>query len=259
MVIKILRRFGNVAVTLALLGVEFVSVLVLALVPMAIPVMIFFMMSFAAIALVNFTLDSLLEDFTSDTKTGNIRGRYYTFDNLGWLLAPLLAAWLLGTGGNNFTLVFLVVAAILVPVIILVALFFKNFRDPEYSQTSFWSGASEMIKDRDMRGIFVIDILIQSFYALMIIYTPIYLHNYIGFDWTTIGILFTIMLIPFVLVGIPEGFIADSGFGEKKPSPSDFSFVVSPLWQARFTETVRYSSGQYSSSSRASASRRRTS
>ncbi len=215
LVIKILRRFGNVAVTLALLGVEFISLLVLALVPMAVPVMVFFMTSFAAIALINFTLDALLEDFTSDKKTGNIRGRYYTFDNLGWLLAPLIAAWLLGASGNNFSLVFLVVAAILVPVIILVALFFKNFVDPEYSQASFWSGVSEMIKDRDMRGIFVIDILIQSFYALMIIYTPIYLHNYIGFDWTTIGILFTIMLIPFVFVGIPEGFIADSGFGER--------------------------------------------
>ena len=67
-----------------------------------------------------------------------------------------------------------------------------------------------------MRGVYIIDILIQAFYALMIIYTPIYLHNYIGFDWTTIGILFSVMLIPFVIVGIPEGFIADSGFGEKR-------------------------------------------
>ena len=106
-------------------------------------------------------------------------------------------------------------ALILVPVIILVAFYFRGFKDPEYSQVSFLRGISEMLRDRDMRGVFIIDILIQSFYALMIIYTPIYLHNTIGFDWTTIGVLFSIMLIPFVLVGVPEGFLADSGFGEK--------------------------------------------
>ena len=215
LVLKTLRRWGNVAVTLALLVAEFISLLVLAFVPVAFPVIAFFMASFAAIALINFTLDSLLEDFTNQTTTGNIRGRYYTFDNLGWLLAPLIAAWLLGSSGTNFSLVFLVCAAILVPVIILVAFSFRGFKDPEYSQTSFLRGISEMLKDRDMRGVYIIDVLIQSFYALMIIYTPIYLHNYIGFDWTTIGILFSVMLIPFVFVGIPEGFLADSGFGER--------------------------------------------
>lgn len=213
--ITVLRRFGNVTVTLALLIIEFISLLVLAFVPAAFPVMAFFMASFAAIALINFTLDSLLEDFTTDTRTGNIRGRYYTFDNLGWLLAPLIAAFLLGSNGTDFSLVFIVIAAILVPVIILVAFSFKGFKDPDYSQTSFLRGIADLIKDRDMRGVYMIDILIQSFYALMIIYTPIYLHNYIGFDWTTIGILFSVMLIPFVFVGIPEGFLADSGFGER--------------------------------------------
>ena len=214
-ILKILRRFGNVNVTLALLVAELISLLVLALVPAAFPVMAFFMVSFSAIALINFTLDALLEDFSTDTKTGNIRGRYYTFDNLGWVLAPLVAAWLLGTSGTDFRLVFLVVAAILVPVIILVAYSFRGFKDPEYSRTSFLIGIKDMLKDRDMRGVYIIDVLIQAFYALMIIYTPIYLHNTIGFDWTTIGILFSIMLIPFVFVGIPEGFLADSGFGEK--------------------------------------------
>ncbi len=214
-ILKALKRFGNVFVTLALLVAELISLLVLAFVPIAFPIIAFFIASFASIALINFTLDALLEDFSNQTTTGNIRGRYYTFDNLGWLLAPLIAAWLLGPGDNNFSLVFLVIAAILVPVIILIAYCFRGFKDPEYSQISFLHGVSDMLKDRDMRGIFIVDILIQSFYALMIIYTPIYLHTYIGFDWTTIGILFSIMLLPFVLVGIPEGFLADSGFGEK--------------------------------------------
>ena len=214
-IVKFLRRFGNTAVILALLFVEFISMIVLAFVPVAFPIIAFFIASFSAIALIDFTIDSLLEDFSTNSKVGDIRGINYTFANLGWLIAPFLAALLLGATGNDFSKVFLVVAVILVPVILLLAIFFMNFKDPDYSQTSFLKGLGEMLKDRDMRGVYIIDILVQAFYALMIIYTPIYLHDYIGFDWTTIGILFSVMLIPFVLVGIPEGIIADAGWGER--------------------------------------------
>ena len=136
--------------------------------------------------------------------------------------APFFAALLLGTTGTDFSKVFLVVAVILVPVIVLLAIFFMNFKDPDYSQTSFLNSVGEMLKDRDMRGVYIIYILVQAFYALMIIYTPIYLHDYIGFDWTTIGILFSVMLIPFVLVGIPEGIIADAGWGERRMIAAGF-------------------------------------
>ena len=96
-IVKFLRRFGNTAVTLALLFVEFISMIVLAFVPVAFPIIAFFIASFAAIALINFTLDSLLEDFSTNSKVGDIRGINYTFANLGWLIAPFLAALLLGT------------------------------------------------------------------------------------------------------------------------------------------------------------------
>jgi len=221
-IVKFLRRFGNTAVILALLFVEFISMIVLAFVPVAFPIIAFFIASFSAIALIDFTIDSLLEDFSTNSKVGDIRGINYTFANLGWLIAPFLAALLLGATGNDFSKVFLVVAVILVPVIVLLAIFFMNFKDPDYSQTSFLKGLGEMLKDRDMRGVYIIYILVQAFYALMIIYTPIYLHDYIGFDWTTIGILFSVMLIPFVLVGIPEGIIADAGWGERRMMAAGF-------------------------------------
>ena len=49
----------------------------------------------------------------------------------------------------------------------------------------------------------------------MIIYTPIYLNEYLHFGWGQIGIIFTIMLIPFVLVDFPLGRLSDK-MGEKK-------------------------------------------
>ena len=49
----------------------------------------------------------------------------------------------------------------------------------------------------------------------MIIYTPIYLHETVGFDWETIGVMFTVMLLPFVLLEAPLGRLADS-WGERR-------------------------------------------
>lgn len=49
----------------------------------------------------------------------------------------------------------------------------------------------------------------------MIIYTPIYLHEYLAFGWDKIGIIFTIMLLPFVLFDFILGELSDK-IGEKK-------------------------------------------
>jgi MFS family permease len=49
----------------------------------------------------------------------------------------------------------------------------------------------------------------------MIIYTPIYLHEEIGFGWNEIGTIFSIMLLPFVILTFPLGKMSDS-VGEKK-------------------------------------------
>ncbi len=45
---------------------------------------------------------------------------------------------------------------------------------------------------------------------------PIYLQHHIGFSWAEIGIMFTIMLLPFVLFEIPVGELADYKYGEKE-------------------------------------------
>jgi MFS family permease len=50
----------------------------------------------------------------------------------------------------------------------------------------------------------------------MIIYTPVYLSKYIGFSWGEIGIMFTIMLLPFALFELPIGKLADKKYGEKE-------------------------------------------
>ena len=44
----------------------------------------------------------------------------------------------------------------------------------------------------------------------MVVYTPIYLSMHIGLSWDKLGTIFTIMLLPFVLLGIPLGKLIDN-------------------------------------------------
>lgn len=50
----------------------------------------------------------------------------------------------------------------------------------------------------------------------MVVYTPIYLYQHIGLSWAQIGIIFTIMLSPFVLFNIPIGILIDKYKVSKK-------------------------------------------
>ncbi len=43
-----------------------------------------------------------------------------------------------------------------------------------------------------------------------------YLRDYIGFSWTQIGLIFTLMLLPFVIFEVPVGEMADNKYGEKE-------------------------------------------
>ena len=62
----------------------------------------------------------------------------------------------------------------------------------------------------------------------MVVYMPIHLHDHIGFDWPTISIIFTIMLLPFILFEIPAGRIADKWCGEKELLSA--GFIVTALF-----------------------------
>jgi MFS family permease len=60
-----------------------------------------------------------------------------------------------------------------------------------------------------MLSITIINFILQFFYAWMIVYTPIYLHQHIGLTWQQTGIIFTMMLSPFVLFELPIGILID--------------------------------------------------
>jgi MFS family permease len=78
-----------------------------------------------------------------------------------------------------------------------------------------WEVVKKMIRRREIARIYYISFVLELFFALMIIYVPIYLLD-LGFSWDDIGWALTAMLIPFVVLQYPAGLLADKKWSEKK-------------------------------------------
>lgn len=171
--------------------------------------------------LIRYALDVYLENISDDKGTGLIRGIYMTFYNLAWLVSPFAAAYLVTTGSYN--LVYAVAGLILIPLLLITIFKLKETKcshcvnlksSVRLSLINIWK---RRIPEADnIRRILVIDFLLNFFYAIMVIYMPLYLHNHIGLSWEEIGLAFTVMLVPFVLFELPLGKIADKWLGEKE-------------------------------------------
>jgi MFS family permease len=159
------------------------------------------------------SIDIILESFSEDGNSGRIRGLYLMIVNMGWLLAPILSTKLLMQSG--FPAIFFV-GLVLYSVILIVALLSLRRVNYRFKEKITPKQIFKKIKKRkDILSIYAIAFAVEFFYAVMLVYSPLYLLK-IGFDWSAIGVMFTIMLIPFVVVQYPLGILADKRFGEKE-------------------------------------------
>ncbi|HEY9583786.1 MAG TPA: MFS transporter [Candidatus Paceibacterota bacterium] len=173
-----------------------------------------FILGMSVISLIGFTIDVFLQKNTDLANTGGIRGFYMTAVNTAWVLGPLLGGMFITE--TNYKGVYMAAFALLFPLLYLVYKNFNNFRDTHYVKFSLRGTIARILKNKDLTRIFSINIVLQTFYAWMAIYTPLYLHSNLGFSWSEIGIIFTIMLLPFVLIEWPLGKLADKKWGEKE-------------------------------------------
>ena len=158
-------------------------------------------------------LDIILESFSQDRVSGSIRGLYLTIMNAGLLAAPFLSLRTLENFQYGGIFLTLVIGYTIVFVIALVG--FRTDNKVSQPKLRFGSTLKKMLSERNLLRIYHVSFALEFFYALMIVYTPIYLRS-LQYTWDDIGILFTIMLIPFVVLQYPLGLLADRYFGEKE-------------------------------------------
>jgi MFS family permease len=70
-------------------------------------------------------------------------------------------------------------------------------------------------KNKNIRNIYWISGSLDFFYAITVIYVPLHLLS-LGLNWEQIGLILTVMLIPFVLLQYPVGSLADTKWGERE-------------------------------------------
>ncbi len=210
----LLKKIGNYKATLYSLFAITIALLFVAFSSSTAIVSIAFIVNLILINTIVFSMDVFLENISEDENTGHIRGHYLAITNFGWLLSPMLAGLILKD--HDYWKIFAIAAAITIPIILITIFKFRNFKDPAYEQLSILKTLGELRKRKNVFLALISQFSLRFFYSWMVIYTPIYLYEYMKFEWNTIGIIFTIMLLPFVLLEIPIGKIEDDKLGEKE-------------------------------------------
>jgi MFS family permease len=159
-------------------------------------------------------LDVLIETYSEDKTTGKTRGLFLTILNTGVIIAPLISTWLVQTYENGFQLVFYTASFFVFIPLIILAIFFSERKCHLEKRRKDFSIVKELLEKKDVARIYWVAFLLDLFYAVMVVYTPVYLLS-IGLDWLEIGKIFAVMLIPFVVLQYPLGLIADKKTGEK--------------------------------------------
>lgn len=210
---RIVERLGQSRTLYFFLGMAIIASVLLSKIPpswLAVCVALVFLVAANATYV---ALDILLENFSEDSFSGRIRGMNLTLMNLGLLLAPLLSVLVLEDYGYAGVFFVLTLGYSLTFLYALLAFRFDNH--PTNQKIELFHSVKQIWREKNLRRIYSISFAMEFFYALMIVYMPLHLLS-LGITWEQIGVLFTIMLVPFVLVQYPLGLIADKRYGEKE-------------------------------------------
>ncbi len=161
--------------------------------------------------------DIFLESMSDDRVTGRLRTTMLTMINIAVVISPLIMGNLVGDA-NNYKIVYAIGGVVLFPALILLLYKRQAIEDKKtvYRKRSLSNLKKLFRAHPDILRIMSTEYALRFFYAIMVLYIPIYLHDSLGFSWSTLGIIFTVMLSPFIIFEMPAGRIADKYIGEKE-------------------------------------------
>jgi MFS family permease len=226
---KLIKRLTNYSLTKIVLVFYALALLGLAVSTGPWAALLAIILFTVSVNLLWINMDIAVESFSDNASTGRTRAVYFTFINLGWILAPVAATSLIGY--SDYSLPFLIAAALVVPVFLIFAYQKKNLKDKnKYRQEKIGVVIRKMWHNKNLRGIFFISLLLQLFYSSAVVYIPLYLHQNLNMSWNVLGPMFSIMLIPFIIFEIPAGIIADKYLGEKEILTVGFVILIVALF-----------------------------
>lgn len=211
----LVERYGAQYIALVLAFGEMVVLLALAAAPGAVAAVLLIGMTIAVQPFLSYQFDVLLEATIADSHTtGRVRALFRTAWSIAALAGPLLLAALLDDS-DLYSRAFLGAAAVLVPIIVLLSTR-RLPKGPPPRIFDMFGTLVHIIRHRDLAAVTFANFLLYLFIVWMPLYTPVYLHSVLGIPWSSLGLMFSIMLIPYVVVEYPAGWLADKFLGDKE-------------------------------------------
>ncbi|MFH1325940.1 MAG: MFS transporter [Candidatus Falkowbacteria bacterium] len=212
---RFIKRHSNYLVTIFLLFTLIISAFALGYALNKWIVLLFFILHFLSWNLIAINIDVFLENISDTAHTGRIRTTFLTIMNTAWVIAPITMGYIIGA--NAYWLIYFVSGIVLLPTVLILLMERKNLKDNIcYKNRPLHQLLKVFKHNKNLAKIFKVSFVLRFFYCIMVLYTPIYLHEYIGFEWSQLGVMFTIMLLPFVIFQLPAGNLADRYLGEKE-------------------------------------------
>lgn len=236
---RILRNVGDVRATIGVIALDIVALVVLTLNPHPFAFLGAFLVHIILIRVLQLDIDIFLETATDKRKEGTQRGFFLTITNTALVLSPLIVGFLLADT-EAYSRVYFVSLLALIPAFLLILFSYRHFKDPAYHHTRMSVMFRKIFQRAYLRHIFAANFLLRLFYAIMVIYTPLYLHLEIGLPWNVLGVIFTVMLLPFALLEYPLGRLADTKYGEKEILVIGFLIMAITTALISFTTTTNF-------------------
>lgn len=224
---QLLSRFGNKKLTLILLCINLLSLYELISAHSTFLIAVAFIALLSTNTLILLCIDIFIEHFGDKATIGKTRGLYLTITNLAWMVSPAITGTLISKEGG-YKVLYLI--ALVTTSLMTLGLLFsvKRFKDTTYTRTPFFKAYRYLRINRHIRAIVLINFILQLFFAIMVVYIPLYLIHTQGFTWSNLGIVFSAMLAPFVLFGYPIGIAIDK-YAFSKRKLLYFGFVILTL------------------------------
>lgn len=225
---KIISQVGVFTVTFFTVITEILAIIGLILGLNDASVIFAFIMHSVSISIIYFTLDIYLENATHEEgSTGNIRAGYITLGNFMFVVTPFIVGKIIETQG--YQMVYIISTFVFIPFLFITISKLRHTKITYNKKDKIWLGIQKLKKRKGVVYSLISQLILQTFYAVMAIYLSLYLIEQTGFSWDKIGLLFTIMLMPFLIFEIPVGRLADTRFGEKEFMLAGFVIMASSL------------------------------
>jgi MFS family permease len=180
-------------------------------------------------------LDIYVEHSTDSThREGDVRGHYLALQNCSYILGPLAGGLVLNMGG--YSALFIASSLFMIPAI---GIIYEHLGEVDKAKVAkpathshihhaglSWASLTKIWHDKPLRDIYTFYMLLRVFFALIGIYSAIFLSTVHGFSFAAVGALIGISLIPMVAVELPVGKLLDGRWHHKHVGMAGFGIMA---------------------------------